>query len=287
MKCDECGCQLDTRCGHFDCGRHQSYLSATVVVISDIHSRQFKLMQLLQEIGAMDDDGVRQWGYRFVQVGDAVSAGYGMEEADFYRWWTSILKPGDVELVGNHEAPILWPYDNRLDFYGYQPGDMGTAGCDPKLKLEVIRRAREYRVAHVEHGWLITHAGVSSRFLREDAVETADYLNRLWRRHLGPFEPHPFMGCPICDPDRGVLWVRDLEKTGKQPRRIKQVFGHTPDGPTLGGSGTIWNIDTPRVKPFDYEGGVNVSRAVAEDWGGVSALVRGPGDEDWTLHYVE
>lgn len=257
----------------------QSDLPNTVVVISDIHSRQAKLERLLVDIGVLDPTSLeRRPGFQIIQVGDAISAGYGMEEAEFYEWWTSLLTDDDVELVGNHEAPILWPYDDRFKFYGYEAGDMGEAGCDPALKPLVLARQDRYRAAHAVDDWLITHAGVMRRFQGEDAASTAEALNALWERHLGPYDPHPWMGCAICDNTRGVLWVRDLEKGGNDARHIKQVFGHTPDGPTLGGDGTVWNIDTRR------ECGRDLDRKDAESFGGVAALVRR--DDEWELFHV-
>lgn len=253
-----------------------------IVVLSDLHSRRAKVEEALTKVGVLVD-GVRQPGFQIVQVGDAVSAGYGMLEAEFYEWWTGLLEDDDVELVGNHEAPILWPYDDRFKFYGYEAGDMGTAGCDPALKPLVLARQDRYRVAHAVDDWLITHAGVMRRFQANTADATAIVLNACWDDHMGPYDAHPWVMCPICDNTRGVLWVRDLEKSGSEARHLKQIFGHTPDGPTLGGGGTIWNIDTPRIVPAG-EAADGAGRDEAEAWGGVSALVRN-GDA-WELTYV-
>ena len=250
------------------------------VVISDIHSRQGKLETILTDLGVLHK-GARQPGFKLVQVGDAVSAGYGMKEAEFYRWWVSILTDDDVELLGNHEAPIILPYGDRLEFYGYRAGDGGTDGCDPELKVEVLARQNKYRIAHAVGDWLITHAGVRSRYSRGlTAQETADKLNGLWDNEHVNWKQHSSHSCPICCPYSGCLWVRDLEKHAINKARVKQIFGHTPDGPTLGRKGTIWNIDTPRLCK-------DMSRKEAEAWGGVAALVTADDGENWKLHYVE
>lgn len=250
------------------------------VVISDIHSRSTKLHLALHNAGVLDMHGVRNPGYQLIQLGDAVSAGYGMKEAQFYREWTALLEPQDVELVGNHEMPILSknPY---IVFYGFNKGDMGTDGCDPELIPLVLERQAQYKAAHVVNDWLITHAGVSKRYQRDTAQKTADYLN-------STFEGYHQFKCPccICDPANGPLWVRDLEKTAKDPTQIKQMFGHTPDGPTLSKGGTMWNIDTPRIKPLDYEDGVNVNRGVTEDWGGVCVMRWDDATSNWEQFYV-
>lgn len=249
------------------------------VVISDIHSRWNKLMEVLRQADVLDQDLERRPGFQLIQLGDAVSAGYGMKEAQFYRDWVNLLEPQDVELVGNHEAPIMLP-SSKLNFYGYNKGDMGTGGCDPELITEVLARQHVYEVAHSTQGWLITHAGVMRHYQKEDAVTTADYLNELWKDHVKTMCTKPLFECPICNPESGVLWVRDLEKSAKDPTQIKQMFGHTPDGPTLSKGGTMWNIDTPRV------GTGFANRADAESYGGVCAMRWDDSKQDWEQFYV-
>lgn len=245
------------------------------IVISDIHSRWSKLVKALQLAGVLDKRLERQPGYQLIQVGDAVSAGYGMREASFYRDWVALLEPQDVELVGNHEAPI---FTNSNKFYGYEKGDMGTDGCDPELKIEVLSRRHAYQAAHVANRWLITHAGVIKSFQHETAEQTAEVLNLEWARHAAGPCTRSIYECEICNFESGILWKRNLEKTAHEPTQIKQIFGHTPDGPMRSKGGTMWNIDTPRMSTA-------TNRADAESFGGVCVLVPDPINE-WREVYV-
>ena len=252
------------------------------VVISDIHSRWTKLVEALTMAGVLNDDLTRNPGYQLIQVGDAVSAGYGMKEAQFYRDWVDLLEEQDVELVGNHEAPILIP-SSKPSFYGYRPGDMGTDGCDPELRVEVLARQKHYKVAHVANDWLITHAGVAAHYRAGSPDEVAGRLNELWEDHLRTTCTRPLFDCAICNTESGILWVRDLEKAEQQVHRIKQMFGHTPDGPTLSRGATMWNIDTPRLTPPSPLG---YTREKAEVWGGVCAMKWNDDNNDWEQFYV-
>lgn len=248
------------------------------VVISDIHSRKNKLMDALEQAGVFFE-GNRNPGFQLIQVGDAVSAGYGMKEADFYLYWVSLLEPQDVELVGNHEQPILCTNHN-IRFYGFDMGDMGTDGCDVDLIHEVLSRRDRYVGAYAVNGWLITHAGVYSDYLKgETAEEAAEWLNEQWLNQ----NHNSLCMCPYCDPNYGPCWARNLEKTNHEPSRIKQMFGHTPDGPTLSKGGTMWNIDTPRLTPPGSQ--IN-TRSEAEAWGGVCVMRWDDATSDWEKFYV-
>lgn len=263
-------------------------MTLTKIVLSDIHSRWGKIRTLLRDLGVLDKKDVRQPGFQLIQVGDVVSAGYGMEETDFYRWWVSILENDDIELVGNHEVPILWPYDRRFNFYGYVDGDMGMPGCDPKLRPEILARQHRYKAAWSVGDWLITHAGVYPTWLKsirsdilvDTAEEMAAHLNKLWGRHFNGSNPlHDSFGCVICSSHNGILWGRGIEAGSK----IKQIAGHSPIGPIHSEDGNVWMIDTPRLVPlYGPEG-----RKDAESWGGVSALVTKDDGESWKLHYIE
>lgn len=254
------------------------------VVLSDIHSRQQKLTNLLVKIGAMDDEAKRVDGFHIIQLGDAVSLGYGMKEAYFLNW----LEPWvDEWLIGNHEAPALWSYDDRLKFYGYCAGDLGTDGADPEAVRMVRAQAHRYKLATNVGDWLITHAGLHETNQGKLFSDPGDYfaedfareLNARWDSHMRNDDPHSLWGCPVCS-QSGVLWWR-MERSDRY-NGIKQIFGHTPNGPWTHKSGLIHMIDTPRVHPVSITG-----RKDAEGYGGVVAMVTEDDGETWEQFYEQ
>jgi hypothetical protein len=208
-----------------------------------------------------------------------------MKEAEFYK---SLFPWIDEWIIGNHEAPALWPYDDRFKFYGYEPGDMGLGGYDPDCVQLVRDNVHQYKIATSVNGWLITHAGLLPRYQKAfeeftSPENTANKLNDFWHDHMmGGL--HPYHNCLICDPSQnngGVLWNRwEYLRSGYRDTHMKQIVGHTPDPscPQLFKTKNLWCIDTPRLVPFALK------RSEAGDWGGVAALVSEDGGE-WELFY--
>lgn len=105
------------------------------IISGDLHARWKPARQLFERVGLIacptDDpfDDIRQPGFRHVQLGDAVSLGYGEIEAEFYRWLMTIVGVDDA-LLGNHELPAVWWHPNAVMFHGYYDRDEIRAEAD-------------------------------------------------------------------------------------------------------------------------------------------------------------
>lgn len=261
------------------------------VVIGDIHARQEKLERLLTQIGVLAD-GKRQPGYRLRQLGDAVSLGYGEQEAEFLTWFYGLLEDDDVLLLGNHELPAIW--QNRgMDFAGYEDHDV--------VALQMVRdafREGRYRVATHVNGWLCTHAGLDPSYgvyyrpelPLDQIVEKLD--TAFWQAYRdGERMQHSHVITGVGEYGGGIYWLRWNGLCAHYPptpqdSRIPQIVGHTPRGPELHKSGQLWLLDTKPEKSW-RESMSQGRRPTRSQWGGVSALVFQPGQDTPELHSIE
>lgn len=252
-------------------------VSRTTVVLGDVHARMDKLEPLLERIGVLAA-GVRQPGFRVIQLGDLVNLGYGVEELSFLeRAWGWI----DVHVIGNHELPAIYWNADAVRFRGWEERDRNA-------ERFVAERAGQLRAAASVGPWLITHAGLSAfhwRSLRmeaQDAAAIAVRLDELFRAGNERAETHEvFEGVgaarrPGSTSNPGIFWadIAELEPdyaAGTFP--LRQIVGHTPTGPPrLLGGGRLWCID-----PLD----------VHDDWGGVAALVTSNDGASFELFWQE
>ncbi|MBC7460311.1 MAG: hypothetical protein H7287_03015 [Thermoleophilia bacterium] len=214
----------------------------TTVITGDIHARHAKARELFERIGMIscptDDpvDDERQPGFTHVQLGDAVSLGYGELEAEFYRWLFDTVGV-DVALLGNHELPSVWWHPNAVMFQGYYDRaevrreldhDLPTGtgmywaqqypwklGRDRAAEALVRERyaAGGYRVACAVGEWLVTHAGLSPARVQRlglvglPACEIADALNQRFEaaqvERVGDSTIES-----AAEVDGGIMWIR-------------------------------------------------------------------------------
>lgn len=261
------------------------------VVIGDIHARQDALHTLLYKIGIINSTGERLPGYRIHQLGDALSLGYGEQEADFFKWFLELISPEDVLLLGNHELPAVWG-NHTMDFHGWDDRDVEAE----EMVKDLFRRDR-YRVASHVGDWLLTHAGLIPTYqktLRQQGIETAadvaGFLNERFvdlvnnKVNEDMYERYGIHGVQaraagmiegMDEGFGGIFWVRTrAHVAGYRPEHhLKQMFGHTPYGPKQLGE-YLWLLDTaPRDPDWLREQlrqGIQPKRS---DFGDVAAMV--------------
>lgn len=267
------------------------------IVIGDIHARTDALRTLLHKIGVIEcgptlNSDRRLPGFRLHQLGDAVSLGYGEQEAEFLRYFYSLLADHDQILIGNHELPVMWG-NGSMDFHGWDDRDLEAEA--------MVREAFEggrYQAASSVGDWLLTHAGLipvyqkdlRKRFGITHVSEAADWLNdrfldlinnkredALWNgrtihgtmaRGSGAIEG-------MDEGYGGIFWVRtQAHVAGYLPsHHYKQMFGHTPYGPKQLGE-YLWLLDTaPRDPDYFRATLASGERPMRSDFGDVAAMV--------------
>lgn len=263
------------------------------VIIGDIHARWDTFRALLEEIGVISITSgdpmkdVRNEGFRIHQLGDALSLGYGEVEANFYRYFWHIINDDDVILLGNHELPVVWP-NWSMDFHGWDERDS-------EAEMMVKEKWGEHRLVAASSvgDWLLTHAGLIPRYqrpYREEGAsmgEVAQHLHKLLLEDISD-NARAQLGGAITGMDGmmgGIFWVRPQGHMNMEPGlHFKQMFGHTPGGPTELRPG-VWMIDTA-PKPEIAEKFKKGIRPMRSDFGGVAAMVLETPDSDPVLHHV-
>jgi hypothetical protein len=288
--------------------------AVTTVISGDLHARWDRSRELFRRIGMIEcptsdpADDLRQPGFRHIQLGDAVSLGYGVREAAFLRWLFEVVGI-DEALLGNHELPAVWHHPNAVMFHGFydrveirderdQDAPRGTGsywaeqypwtvGRDRDAEALVRNRFSDggYAVAASVGQWLITHAGLALKHERahglggRSADEIADRLNDLCRSCLEGRRSSATLDSTSAR-NGGIMWLRFehlLAEYEDGARDLPQIVGHSGyAGPQAYGD-RLWNIDTPPSTDDD------VGRSTT---GGAAALVTRDDGASLSLHSV-
>src|SRR5579884_1737568 len=224
------------------------------LVVGDVHSDTANLLRLLETAGAAtttyDTSGTpsieRTPGWNLICVGDLIHGGSD-READLECLEVG-LEVFDTICIGNHELPLMFPDAGFPRWSGMVRPLTKTLHL-----LETAFVEEKYVAATHVDDWLITHAGLSSRYdyFVYDCGNTAEMVAELlrhefWLRSSGPAKPVAVFddvgrargGRAECG---GIFWCdwNELESN------IPQVVGHTPQGdaPVLGRWSSAWNVD--------------------------------------------
>lgn len=260
------------------------------IVIGDIHSRLDAARELLEKIGVITINSgdpmtdTRNPGFRLHQLGDAVSLGYGEQEATFWYWWMRVVQDHDILLIGNHELPAFF-HEPGMQFDGYAQHDVVVHSEVRRLFMQ-----GRYKVASHVGPWLLTHAGLRVKYQHEYSLHTSKQaevkLERLFEDAMKNRTPsQPFH--PICGTDSGrggIFWLRwDHLRAGYHEKHVPQIVGHSPQGPLLHKTGNLWLLDTTPTKEWRRLARKGL-RPGRYEWGSVAALVFQDGpDEPPTL----
>lgn len=268
------------------------------IIIPDVHGNPGLLRELLREAGAVDEDDRKLPGTWVCQLGDLLHLGRGVElEQDIEahrlagRWI-------DAQLIGNHELPYLTGWEHA----GFAGMREELPGLGRRLRAELA--AGRWQVAAAADGWLITHAGLiphmwlASSVKREEresiaaliadrpaAATLAERLNARLRERLagaGPDQLFEWIGRDRWGAREfgGVFWGgwTTLERSYRTWLRRghwlpRQIVGHT----ALKGA-------KPRRAADDHLICIDLAGI---DFGWATALVREPGDHDWSSVVVQ
>lgn len=167
-----------------------------------------------------------------VLVGDIGHFGRdGSQRGDLWTW-EAALAWADVILWGNHDRALV----SQAHAFG------GYTSPLPEV-YEIIKEARwqgKLKLAHVSHGFLITHAGLHTVFhmqhapphVKNDAAEFATWINAV-EDEDAPAHPaqravRDAVGFARGGPSHvgGILW-RDIDE--KLYPKFRQIFGHSAD----------------------------------------------------------
>ncbi len=204
-----------------------------ILIIPDVHTQIRRAEWALANI---EHDRVVWLGDWFDDFGDSV------ESNRLTALWlrNRMDTTQDVFLLGNHDAPYLWPEVRGLLCSGHTREKRTVIN-------EVLPRTYRKRFSlfflEDERGFLLSHAGLHPSFgltkeqqLRTEVWECLDHLeNGLM---------HPLVGAGVIrggsQPYGGITWLdwREIEPIG-----WKQIVGHTR-GVEPRCSGDNWCIDT-------------------------------------------
>jgi hypothetical protein len=131
----------------------------------------------------------------------------------------------DVMLLGNHDAAYMFPNLDALYCPGFTKAK--ARAIQEVLKPEHWQR---FKLAHVEQGWLLTHAGFHPAWLKTPSMEQIiDCCNRAME-NAGRGQADPLLGAGFdrggTQPFGGPLWL-DWNSFVPIPG-IDQIVGHTP-----------------------------------------------------------
>jgi hypothetical protein len=200
------------------------------LVIGDCHGHLDRLEALLRQEGVLDDcpdSGVvrRNHDVEVVQLGDL--GHYGINDQDRDRSiWMAAPHWLDVILWGNHDRAVI---DGRHFFQGYQRPFPETLDL-----VKAALKSGKLRLAHEAHDFLLTHAGLHSKYKynkapQENATEIAAWLNE---RENEDSQDKDFVAIRDAisytrggrSSHGGILW-RDCSESLYKP--VRQIFGHS------------------------------------------------------------
>lgn len=151
-----------------------------------------------------------------------------------------------VLLLGNHEYHYLTSYS----FDRYSGHQLQYAGKIEEI-LEQAIKEKLIKVAHMEDGYLCTHAGLTKTWMVNNNIigGTADLINLTFKKNPGAFKFTPYktgldnVGDSVT---QSPIWVRPMALLSDLPEGLKQVVGHThqPEGINEDVSGHVFFIDT-------------------------------------------
>jgi len=168
---------------------------------------------------------------KVIFVGDYFDS-FDIKAVDQLNNFNEIVKyqrTSDIEvilLIGNHDHHYL--VDQRYE--GYQP----TFRWD--FEFAIRDNLRNMSIAHIHDNLLISHAGISEKWLDNNLlgwdIETLeDSINDLYRYRPNKFD---FVGFSPTgnDPISGPLWIRPpslmrANKNGILKKNFIQIFGHS------------------------------------------------------------
>lgn len=231
-------------------------------VFGDIHGRYESLIRLLEAAGIVEDGKRVSDEYQVVSIGDLANVVAVDVNGD--KECLTALKDGliDIALIGNHEAPLVFPTMNFSGFYR-----------DPEIAAVYnhLERMGKLTCSMVIGETLLTHAGVHRFFDFQSAEEAHREIALVygnWSRYNddnevkfhfpNAVEIPKYMVLDAVSSKRGggypmggILWADYDEPKNKH---FSQIFGHTPTskGPVYTewqGTGIFHiNIDTAAKK---------------------------------------
>jgi len=165
---------------------------------------------------------------RVVFLGDYFDAfGDNVNDARRTAMWLRdrMEKTVDIFLLGNHDVSYMFPRNPQLYCPGFTPAK--ARGIGEILRPEHWKR---FRLAYVEQGWLMSHAGFHPVWIKEPTVERILRRCDLAMQRAKRSVIDPILG---AGDDRGgaqyfggPLW---MDWDNLMPiSGINQVVGHTP-----------------------------------------------------------
>ena len=127
------------------------------VIVGDTHGDHVGMLQALRHVGAIDEQGTRAAGYWLCHVGDVIHASHGVQYDDVVCLELA-LGLFDCLLYGNHETPFAVGIGS---FVGQNPQ------LDCQALLDASVRDRRWLAATAVDGYVVCHAGLHPRLLRD------------------------------------------------------------------------------------------------------------------------
>lgn len=201
------------------------------LVIGDVHGHFDRLTGLLEQEGIVKDGRRVNRDVRVVQLGDLGHFGRTGSPTGDQLCYEHADDWLDALLWGNHDRALV---DQGHVFGGFQ-----TPPWDASSAIRHLLGRRKLRLAAVEHGRLLTHAGVHPAFEDSLSKKPAEAAARI----------QDAVGTALVDaisnarggrsPMGGLLW-RDWREPISD--RWPQVCGHTKDQ-TVRHEGQHWCVD--------------------------------------------
>jgi hypothetical protein len=262
------------------------------VALGDLHGDLDAFRTLLSRAGLVEGDSWHGARTILIQLGDVIDRGpESVATYEFLADLQSRARKGTgrvVRLLGNHEVALLEGYYELTDI------------PEPERLAERIRRdAMESRVqaAFARGGWLFTHAGVHMNLLRRLRGELAGgadgprrrfslprlaaHLNQRFRDAVARNEfSHPIFAVGRArggeSDTGGIFWADFDDELSAPPRapRIRQVFGHTPEG-----------YKGARFRKTSDGRRINIDIGIVEDYGGNLGYLEIV-EKEATAHYL-
>ena len=181
------------------------------IIFSDLHGNLAALENILEHSNFSKEKDV------LISLGDECDIGYHTFEI-----LNRFKELNVIKLVGNHNVAHM--YGGGINPYDYS--------LDPEIKYMLLEEyaLRHHSIAYsIENRFLLTHAGVSKRFLPKDCTtpdKASMYLNRRYFEAIVSDGKDAIVKDSYIIDDEGPLWYRPspyLEAT-----EFYQVAGHTP-----------------------------------------------------------